>query len=171
MAYERTDLLAATRGLVSLAQGMTAILMVGAVVYLIANILLSAAGKPLPTLGGKLATMDPKAAVIALRIGLIAALIGAAVLMALLREVIRIIDSARAGDPFVPENARRLRAIGWLLLVFNFCGGATVSAVLQGGITFPSISFSGVLTVLLVFVLARIFETGSQMRAELKETV
>jgi Protein of unknown function (DUF2975) len=171
MAYERTDLLTATRSLLRVAQGVTVILMVCATVYLIATALLSAAGKPLPAFTGKLATMDPKAAMLAMRFGLIAAVIGGALLWPLLREVIRIIDSTRIGDPFVPENARRLRTIGWLLLAFNFCVGTSISSATLGGITFPGVSFSGVLTVLLVFVLARIFETGSQMRAELKETV
>lgn len=171
MTAMRNDLLSVTRSLIRLAQGMTVILMIGAAVYLIATVLLSAAGKPVPAFTGKLATMDPKAALIALRFGLIGAFIGGAVLLPLLRELIRIIDSARAGDPFVPENARRLRTIGWLLLAFNFCVGTSISAALRGGITFPNVSFSAVLTVLLVFVLARIFDTGSQMRAELKETV
>jgi Protein of unknown function (DUF2975) len=171
MPVMRNDLLSVTHSLVRLAQGVTVVSMVGALVYLIATGLLSAAGKPLPAFTGKLATMDPKAAMLALRIGLIGALIGGAVLLPLLRELLRIIDSARIGDPFIPENARRLRTIGWLLLAFNFCVSSTVSAALRGGFTFPFVSFSGVLTVLLVFVLARIFDTGSQMRAELKETV
>jgi hypothetical protein len=170
MAYERTDLLSFTRGLVRLAQGATVILMICGAGIFIASSLLHGAGKPL-AFSGKLAQMDPKAAMLALRIGVIGTLIGGAVLLVLLRELLRIIDSTRIGDPFVPENARRLRLIGWLLLAFNFCASSTISAALRGGITFPFVSFSGVLTVLLVFVLARIFDTGSQMRAELKDTV
>ncbi len=166
----RNDLLSVTHALVRLARAVTIILMVGAVVMLIASALLHAAGKPL-TFAGKLAQMDPKAALLALRIGAIGTLVGGAVLLTLLRELLRIIDSARVGDPFIPDNARRLRRVGWLLLAFNFCSNTTISAALSGGITFPFVSFNGVLTVLLVFVMARIFDTGSQMRAELKETV
>jgi len=169
MPLVRNDLLAVTHALVRLTRAVTIVMMVGAAVIFIG--LLTGASKPLPTFTGKLATMDPKAAMLALRFGAIGALIGGAILLVLLRELMRIIDSARSGDPFVPENARRLRHIGWLLLAFNLCGGTTLSAVLRGGITFPFVSFSGVLTVLLVFVLARIFDTGSQMRAELKETI
>jgi hypothetical protein len=169
MPLVRNDLLSNTHALVRLARAVTIILMVCAVVILIG--LLTGASKPLPTFTGKLAQMDPRAAMLAVRIGVIGALIGGAVLLFLLRELLRIIDSARIGDPFVPDNARRLRRVGWLLLAFNFCSTSTISAALSGGITFPFVSFSGVLTVLLVFVLARIFDTGSQMRAELKETV
>ena len=170
MPLVRSDLLSNTDALVRLARAATIILMVCAVVMLIATTLLHRAGKPL-TFAGKLAQMDPQAAMLALRVGATGTLIGGAVLLALLRELRRIIDSARIGDPFVPDNARRLRRVGWLLLAFNFCSTTTMSAALNGGITFPFVSFSGVLTVLLVFVLARIFDTGSQMRAELKETV
>jgi hypothetical protein len=171
MAYKQPELLTLTRALVCLAQAVTAVSMVSAAVVFIASVLLRGAGKPLPDFTGKLALMDPQAALIALRIGVIGTLIGAAVLMWLLRELVRIIDSTRLGDPFVPENARRLRLIGWLLLAFNFCVSSTISAAVHGGITFPFVSFSALLTVLLVFILARIFDTGSQMRAELKETV
>lgn len=170
MPVMRNDLLSNTHALVRLARAVTIILMVGALVMLVATALLDAAGKPL-TFAGKLAQMDPKAAMLALRIGAIGTLIGGAVLLVLLRELLHIIDSTSIGDPFIPENARRLRRVGWLLLAFNFCSSTTISAALSGGITFPFVSFSGVLTVLLVFVLARIFDTGSHMRAELKETV
>jgi hypothetical protein len=170
MPVMRNDLLSNTHALVRLARAVTIILMVGALVMLVATALLDAAGKPL-TFAGTLAQMDPKAAMLALRIGAIGTLIGGAVLLVLLRELLRIIDSTSIGDPFIPENARRLRRVGWLLLAVNFCSSTTISAALNGGITFPFVSFSGVLTVLLVFVLARIFDTGSQMRAELKETV
>jgi hypothetical protein len=165
----RNDLLSNTHALVRLARAVTIIFMVCAVVILIG--FLAGANKPLPTITGKLAHMGPKAAMLALRMGAIGSLVGGAVLLVLLRELLRIIDSARIGDPFVPDNARRLRRVGWLLLAFNFCASSTLSAALSGGITFPFVSFSGVLTALLVFVLARIFDTGSQMRAELKETV
>ncbi len=171
MPLVRNDLLSNTHALVRLARAVTIILMVGAVVIPHCDCTSQRRRKTAATFTGKLATMDPKAAMLALRFGAIGALIGGAVLLSLLRELLRIIDSARIGDPFVPDNARRLRRVGWLLLAFNFCGSSTISAALSGGITFPFVSFSGVLTVLLVFVLARIFDTGSQMRAELKETV
>ncbi|MEO8307484.1 MAG: DUF2975 domain-containing protein [Pseudomonadota bacterium] len=171
MTDKRTDLLSVTRALVRFAQMLVVLVMaLGAVIFIG---LLNGTGKPMPVFTGTLASMDPKTAVLALRIGSIGALCAGAALLPLLRELIRIIDSTRLGDPFIPENARRLRLIGWLLLAFNFCVSSTVSLVTppRSGITFPFVSLSALLMVLLVFVLARIFESGSQMRAELKDTV
>jgi hypothetical protein len=85
----------------------------------------------------------------------------------MLRELLRIIDSAMTGDPFVPENARRLHRIGWLLLLMNLLFEA--DEWISEGDFLPAPG--GLLTVLLVFVLAQIFDKGSQMRAELQETI
>jgi hypothetical protein len=90
----------------------------------------------------------------------------------LLRSLLRIIDSARDGDPFIPANAARLRHIGWLLLailVLEFLISLPLGPGPAAG-SFGSI-VPGLVIVLLVFVLARVFEIGSTMRTELKETV
>lgn len=90
----------------------------------------------------------------------------------------RIVDSAKTGDPFVSDNAARLNNIGWLLLVIQGVGFVTGVALAQ----FPpkitqhidfgfDLSVSGVFAALLVFVLAQIFQRGSEMRAELEGTV
>lgn len=89
----------------------------------------------------------------------------------LLRQALAIVDSARSGDPFVPENARRLRVMGWLLLAINIVMTLAMSAALHRGISFPPLSFSSLLTTLMVFVIARIFDTGSRMRSDLEGTV
>jgi hypothetical protein len=81
-----------------------------------------------------------------------------------------IVDSARSGDPFVPENGARLRRIGWLILAANlvlFAG----SFALPPSYRDQSNSYPGIITALLIFVLARIFETGARMRTEIQETV
>jgi Protein of unknown function (DUF2975) len=169
MNARRTDLLAVTRGFVRFGQVMLTVWMVVAAAIFIG--LLNGAGKPLPAFTGTLATMDPEASMYALKVGVVGALVAGALLFPLLQELIRLIDSARIGDPFVPESGKRLRRIGWLLVAFNVCVSVTISLALSGSIRLPMTSFSGWLTVLLVFVLARIFETGSRMRAELQETV
>ena len=168
MNAQRTDLLAVTRGLVKFGQVSLVILMgVGAAIFIG---LLLGEGKRLPSFAGELASKSPEDAMRALRIGLIAMLVAGALLLALLQQLIRLIDSARIGDPFVPESGRRLRRIGWLLLGFYVCNSLTISPA-QDGFRFPPLSLSGLLTVLLVFVLARIFESGTRMRTELQETV
>jgi hypothetical protein len=90
----------------------------------------------------------------------------------------RIVDSANAGDPFVAKNATRLNTIGGLLLALEavgFIANAVIAAMphdinkhLHLGF---GMSMSGLFAALLVFVLAQIFQRGSEMRAELEGTV
>jgi hypothetical protein len=94
----------------------------------------------------------------------------------LFRRMLQIVDSAIAGDPFTLENARRLRAIGWALLALqclDLCFGYL--SIMVEARTDESFGWSptigGWIAVLMVFVLARVFEQGSRMRDELAMTV
>jgi hypothetical protein len=89
----------------------------------------------------------------------------------LLRKLLAIVESARIGDPFVPANATRLREIGWLLLASNVVLTLGVAIAQQKGAAVFPVSLTALLMILMVFVLARIFEVGSHMRTELQETV
>ena len=96
------------------------------------------------------------------------------------RATTSIVETAMAGDPFVSENAERLKRIGWLLLgvmVVEFLSSTAVAGIapdnniaghIDGG---DGPSLAGCLAVLLIFVLARIFRHGAEMRAELEGTV
>lgn len=88
----------------------------------------------------------------------------------------RMAASLSSDDPFAPANAHRLRMIGWALLgiqlldfpVMTICHYAPV----VGQVIHKSgISLSGWLAVLMVFVLAHIFEKGTAMRNYLEETI
>ena len=94
-----------------------------------------------------------------------------------LRRLLAIVETVRAGDPFVAANASRLQAIAWSLLALQFLSlaiGAIAKAVstpahplhLQAGF-----SISGWLAVLLTFLLARVFAEGTLMREDLEGTV
>jgi len=90
--------------------------------------------------------------------------------------LVQIIASARAGDPFISANARRLRAIGWALFALQLID--IPSALLERffprlGSGAPNFPFSpgGSLAVIMVFVLSRVFAVGSAMRDELEGTV
>src|SRR3954470_16180774 len=95
----------------------------------------------------------------------------------ILRRLLDIVESVRAGDPFAGQNAARLEAIAWAL------AGLQVLSLIIGGIakavspaTHPfhvdaGFSTSGWLSVLLLFVLARVFAQGARMRDELEGTV
>jgi len=94
-----------------------------------------------------------------------------------LRRLRAIVETVRAGDPFVAANASRLQAIAWVLLALQLLSlvvGAIVKAVsspahplnIQAGF-----SISGWLAVLLTFLLARVFAEGTLMREDLEGTV
>jgi hypothetical protein len=92
-----------------------------------------------------------------------------------------IVDTAVAGDPFVADNAERLKRIGWCLLgvmVVQFLALMAAAAITPDHLPEGMHLGTGaepdpvsLLAVLLVFVLARIFKHGSQMRDELAGTV
>jgi len=94
-----------------------------------------------------------------------------------LKRLLAIVETVRAGDPFVPANATRLREIAWTLLALQLLSviiGWIVKAVstpahplhIQAGF-----SISGWLAVLLTFLLARVFSEGTLMREDLEGTV
>jgi hypothetical protein len=94
-----------------------------------------------------------------------------------LARLLAIVETVAGGDPFVTENAARLKAIAWAVLgleVLHLAVGAvaagvsTAQAPLDLGWGF---SVTRWLAVLLLFVLARVFEQGSHMREDLAGTV
>ena len=95
----------------------------------------------------------------------------------ILTRLIAIVDTVRAGDPFIIANAQRLQNIAATLLgiqllhlVIGFVIARTKSQVQQLDIDW-SFSITPWLVVLLLFVLARVFEHGARMRADLEGTV
>ncbi len=93
------------------------------------------------------------------------------ILLTRLRMIVRTVQD---GDPFVPENARRLTIIAWTVLGLQFCDLAfgAVSLLLspEPG-TGWALSLTGWISVLLLFVLARVFDHGTRMREEIEGTV
>ena len=96
---------------------------------------------------------------------------------AVLKRLLAIVETVRAGDPFVAANARRLRAIAWVLLALQLLSlvvGAiakTVSTPAHPVNLDAGFSINGWLAVLLTFLLARVFAEGTLMREELEGTV
>jgi hypothetical protein len=90
----------------------------------------------------------------------------------LLARLSAIVQTVRAGDPFVPSNAGRLKTIAWCLLAIQLLdlgfGAATIA--IEPDVDW-SFSLTGWLAVVLLFVLARVFEHGTWMRDELAGTV
>ena len=94
-----------------------------------------------------------------------------------LGRLLRIVDTVRAGDPFIAANAYRLNAIGWLLLGLQLISmiiggiGATLSTAEHPFHLDAGFSVNGWLAVILTFVLARVFAEGSLMREDLEGTI
>jgi len=94
-----------------------------------------------------------------------------------LGRLFAIVETVSVGDPFVVDNAMRLQKIAWavlaleglhLVIVMVAANVSTPKAPLDIGWDF---SVTRWLAVLLLFVLARVFETGARMREELEGTV
>ncbi len=94
-----------------------------------------------------------------------------------LKRLLAIVETVRAGDPFVAANADRLQAIAWALLtlqLFSLLIGAVAEAVSIPGHPIhldAGFSVNGWLAVLLTFLLARVFAEGTRMREDLEGTV
>lgn len=94
-----------------------------------------------------------------------------------LKRLLAIVETVRAGDPFVAANAARLQAIAWALLVLQVLSliiGAIASAVSTRAHPIDvdaGFSINGWLAVLLTFLLARVFAEGTLMRDDLEGTV
>ena len=96
---------------------------------------------------------------------------------AILKRLLAIVETVRAGDPFVAANATRLQAIAWLLFalqLFSLVIGAIGKAISSPAHPVDidaGFSINGWLAVLLTFLLARVFAEGTRMRDDLEGTV
>ena len=94
-----------------------------------------------------------------------------------LKRLLAIVETVRAGDPFVAVNADRLQTIAWALLTMQLLSlvvGAIVKAISIPGHPLDidaGFSIYGWLAVLLTFLLARVFAEGTRMRDDLEGTV
>ena len=94
-----------------------------------------------------------------------------------LKRLLAMVASVRAGDPFVAANAYRLRTIAWTLLALQLL--SLVIAVIAKFVSTAEhpleldagFSINGWLAVLLTFILARVFVEGTLMREDLEGTI
>jgi hypothetical protein len=94
-----------------------------------------------------------------------------------MRKLLAIIASVEEGNPFIRANAIRLKAIGWLMVGLQIVGVPLAIAAGKAADMFGEsdtgwdFSLNGILAILLVFILAGIFERGAEMREELEGTI
>lgn len=97
--------------------------------------------------------------------------------LSMLRRLVAMVQTVRAGDPFIVANASRLQAIAWILLAQQML--SLVIGLIGKAVSTPGhplhldagFSPSGWLAVILTFVLARVFAEGALMRQDLEGTV
>jgi hypothetical protein len=88
-----------------------------------------------------------------------------------------IVDTVHDGDPFIVANATRLEQIAWAVLAGEVLHIVIVVVAANMATDATPIdirwkmSITRWLVVLLLFVLARVFETGARMREDLEGTV
>jgi hypothetical protein len=96
---------------------------------------------------------------------------------AILKRLLAIVETVRAGDPFVAANASRLQTIAWSLLALQLLSlvidaiAKTLSTPAHPVDLDAGFSINGWLAVLLTFLLARVFAEGTLMREDLEGTV
>ena len=120
---------------------------------------------------------DADRLVMALRV---VAVLGVAVVplnYAVLKRLLAIVETVRAGDPFVAANAQRLQVIAWMLLALQLL--SIVIGAIAKAVSTPAhpldvdagFSINAWVAVLLTFLLARVFAEGTRMREDLEGTV
>lgn len=94
-------------------------------------------------------------------------------------HMLRIVESVGHGDPFIPENANRLTSMAWIALAINVLAlpvaglGLYIAKLAEEhpGSVDASLDFGGIILVLTLFILARVFKHGAAMREDLEGTV
>jgi hypothetical protein len=120
--------------------------------------------------------LDADVIIPTLRVWVVVGLPMFAAVHVMLSRLLAMIDSVRAGDPFVPGNAERIKTIAWCLLVvqlFDLACGLFAGILARAGVGDVdwSPSLGGWVAVLLLFVLARVFAEGARIRADLDAMV
>jgi uncharacterized membrane protein len=170
--WKRDPLLAAARLALGIAMGIAAFMTAAFVIAMPAVLIMNENVMDLLTRnGGPPETIWAVISVIALS-GIVAGLS-----FFFFRDLYRIVASVESGDAFIPVNARRLQAMGWISVAVHIVGvplsmtGKWLDQIFhrtQGGF---EVSYFGLLLALVLFVLARVFREGARMREELDGTV
>lgn len=153
---------------VNVAYGLAILTLFVASVVAADTVMLGLGVKPAPDGGTMLVEM---------RLIMVVGILSAPLFHLMLTRLLAIVETVRAGDPFIFDNARRLQTIAGTLLgvqllhlVVGVLAARMESEVQQLDFDW-SFSITPWLAVLLLFVLARVFEHGARMRADLEGTV
>jgi hypothetical protein len=135
------------------------------------------AGGPVMRALGAIPTPDSGRLMFGMRGIMVVGILAAPVLHLIYTRLLAIVETVNAGDPFVIMNAARLQTIAWAIVGLELMHVAVV--LLANGVVVGTekvdiggkFSVTPWLTILLLFVLARVFDQGARMRDELAGTV
>jgi len=112
-----------------------------------------------------------------MRLIMVIGILAAPITHVVLTRLRDIVETVGHGDPFVMQNAARLETIAWSVLgleVMHLIVGGIAARVSSEGHPLDldwNFSLTRWLAVVLLFVLARVFEQGTRMREDLAGTV
>ena len=166
--------LALSRTVLRMLVKLNVILGIGVFALLIATLV---AGGPVMRALGAIPTPDSGRLMLGMRGIMVIGILAAPVLHLIYTRLLAIVETVKAGDPFVVENAARLQTIAWAIVSLELMHVGVV--LLANGLTVGTekvdiggkFSVTPWLTILLLFVLARVFDQGARMRDELEGTV
>ncbi len=101
--------------------------------------------------------------------------------LVIVQRLRRIFQTLTAGDPFHPDNVRRLRVVGATLAILELgryavaglAAAALSDRARDGGINLPdgSVNLTAWFAVLVIFVLAEVFREGARLRRDAELTI
>ena len=108
-------------------------------------------------------------------VGLMAAAVYMGGVLVIVAQLRRIFATLTAGDPFHPDNVRRLRVVGLILAgleLGRYAFWALSTWILPASEAVePTLSLTAWFSVLVVFVLAEVFREGARLRREAELTI
>ena len=114
---------------------------------------------------------------LSMRLVMVLGIVAVIVTQMVLVRLLAIVDTVRVGNPFIVQNAVRLQQIAWAVLAGEVIHLVIVIVAANMSTAATPIdirwkmSITRWLVVLLLFVLARVFETGARMREDLEGTI
>jgi len=122
-------------------------------------------------------TAGSSTVILGMRLIMVIGICAVPVTQIVLSRLLTIVETVSVGDPFVSENAARLQTIAWAVLTLELMH-LVVGAIAAGASSEAqpldidwNFSVTRWLAVLLLFVLARVFDHGARMREDLEGTV
>lgn len=161
--------------------GVLRLLLALNIAFAVAFLLAALASVPLhdmlaTRIAAKYPAIDVERAVGGVRALLLLGVVAAVPAHIIFSRLVAILRTVLAGETFAASNARRVRAIGWALLAIQLLDIPLLVILPRfagTGVAADGSSFSvgGWLSVLVAFVLARVFADGAALREDLEGTI